>query len=378
MPAFALDARRTQLKIEGTSNVIDPAYLSTYPQPPSTSVDAGLVAWVRHAADSSAQMTEGDVLLEEETGLRLFVYQTAFDSTHVLASCLELSGETLTRTRYGEEDATIDPAWVHVLRAGAPNKIAGAFGAEIGISAEIRVKASADVQAGDFLYAMALGVRFLCYQIIPGRSQNIALVQQLPLFIPDDFNLQIIEDFWVQTPRAGSLSADEFGFLEIGMPEVDGDTFGEGARITQILTGDFDVYANLDTVSPLGTYHYITGLIAFEDGTHYCGAVRIGHNSNTPNTWITRVDKVGASYDGESEDSITTGKYHRIRRVGNVLTCFYSSASPPESESDWVVMGSTGDRFYSSAALEVGLCGAIYSGDPQTAQWDWIKPWVPS
>ena len=71
----------------------------------------------------------------------------------------------------------------------------------------------------------------------------------------------------------------------------------------------------------------MTGLIAYLDATHYCGACRAGDNTVTPNTWLTRVDKAGASYDLESPSAATVGDYLRIRRIGAVLTCFYSAAA---------------------------------------------------
>jgi hypothetical protein len=286
---------------------------------------------------------------------------------------------TCTRTRYGVADITIDPAWLRVHPTGN-RKVIITGGQEVGITAEVRVRATADVRPLDFLYFADLNLRMIVYQIIPEQATARALCQEVPQFIPDEFNRIIVEEFWTQTLNGGAITADEFGFLEIAMPAPGSHELGQGARLTQLLAGDFDVVAKLDTVSPLGTYRYVTGLIAYQDATHYCAAVRVGDNTLTPNTWLTRVDKVGASYDDEDNVEATSGAYLRIRRIGNVLTCFYSAvttAAGPTSESDWGVLESTGDRFFSSAALAVGLAG-YRVGSAQTAEWDWIKPWLPT
>jgi hypothetical protein len=283
-----------------------------------------------------------------------------------------------TRTRYGAAALAVDPAWVKVHPTGV-RKIIITSGLEVGITAEVRFKATFDVRPGDFLYFSAFDLSLYVYQIIPEQATSRALCQEVPQFIPDEFDRQIVEQFWKVTENGGSIVADEFGRLNINMPDPSVDEFGNGSRLTQTLTGDFDVYAKIEGIAPGGSYYAVEGLIAYLDSTHYCGAVKVHDSSAAPNQhWFARVDKVDTSYDGETEPQGFLGSYLRLRRSGNVLTCLASSSIAdfgPVSEDEWAVLESTGDRFFSDDPLEVGLCG-YRVGAAQEVEYECIKNWV--
>ncbi len=333
---------------------------------------------VRRAAD----VIEGDTIYNQTINKSWSVYEVLHEQLTKLCLARELTGQSVTRTRTGAADVNISPAWIRVLRTGQ-RKVIGTLGAEIGITAEVRVPSSADVVPGDFLYYAAKNLRLLVYQVIPEQSTLLCMCQQVPQFIPDEFDRSIIEAFWTQSLAGGTAQAQGLGLLEITVPTPATQVAGNGAFIFQVIKGDFDVYARLDiTNTGLAGAQVAYGLL----GARLIGTstgVYIGNRGKTaaPGGNVVVIDQYGASAQDEilGPDGEAMAKWVRLQRRGSVFYCYYSSQGGvrgPSSEQEWTFFDRSATIVSGSGDVQLGICGYKSSGAGSSiCRSEWIRNW---
>ena len=321
-----------------------------------------------------ADLREGDLI--ENTTLdnkRWYIVEILFEGLTKIAPGMEVTGQTVTRTRLGAEPATLDPAWLRVLRSG-DRRIVITAGQEVGVTAEVRVPGASDVEPGDFLFYAPRGLSLYVYQVIPEQSTLLCLCQQVQEFLPDEFDLTDVEGFWSQTLNGGTISVPGFGFLSLGLPQPSPARIGSGVRLLQTISGDFDVYALLAGFGPggLGAGDEVAfGIIAYLDSTRYVAAAH--YQTNSANGSV-RIDFDGTSYDFDGSPGVS-GNWLRLKRTGQLFYA-YTASTFPTQESDWTELGATGDQFISAADVGVGLAGHRVDATAQTANIDYIRNWM--
>ncbi|MEW6129597.1 MAG: hypothetical protein AB1757_21330 [Acidobacteriota bacterium] len=306
----------------------------------------------------SADTIEGDIIYNETTGERFFVYEVIYQQITKVLLCLKLSGQTLARQRYGVADVTIDPAWLQVLKAGTRKAIITS-GAEVGISAEMRARNDADIKVGDTLYYAARGQRFNVQQVIAEAATLQALLQQIPRFIPDEFDNLFFEPFWSQRLNGGAISETSSpGSVEFTAPSPAVQLASNGLFVYQTLSGDFDVFARISVSNTLTGAQLHFGYLGARIAASVNG-VYIGNKGYAGGSDNVRLDQYGASAGQQDESIDTTAKnFVRIKRTGAVFHTYYSNngaSQIPSSESDWIEVEPAGTQVTSAADVEVGL-----------------------
>jgi hypothetical protein len=275
---------------------------------------------------------------------------------------------SMKRTRYGVAEITINPAWLKIYPTGV-RKIIITLGVEVGITAEVRVKATADVAVGDFLYEATRGQRFYVYQLIPEQATVLLMCQQVPKFIGDEFDNLQVEGFWSQLLNGGSLSESAFaGQIELAPPVPVVQVATNGLFLYQVISGDFDVFARLAVTNNLSGLNAHYGYLgARVSGAAYLGAY-IGTKGTNGASVAVRLDQYGtlAGQQDETTAAVVVN-FVRLRRVGVVLHTYYSTngdTNVPNSEDDWVELEGSGFVASSGADVELGLGCYITSNVP--------------
>lgn len=294
------------------------------------------------------------------------------------------SRSQMTRTRYGVADITVDPAWVRVHPTGQ-RKIIVTSGAEVGITAEVRFVASADVAVYDFLYFAPLKLRLFVYQIIPEQATSRALCQEVPAVIPDEFDNAFIEPWWTQALAGGAISEGSIPDVIVFTPNVPGvQLTGNAAFIYQTISGDFDVYTRLGvTNSGLADGQSNRGFIGARLDTSH--GVYIGNHSYRTGIQyfsdIVAIDQYGASAGQQDEWSQGNGvNFVRLQRRGVTFHAYYctnGAANVPASESEWIEADRAGQIVTGGGPVQLGIGGYLSNATIDTSAFFYFRNWIP-
>jgi hypothetical protein len=286
------------------------------------------------------------------------------------------SRTTLTRTRYGVADAVIDPAWLAVHPTGV-RKVIISGGKEVGITASVRALRTAGLKIGDFLYESSLNLRLTVLQIIPEQTTEVALCQQVPQFIPDEFHNGSIEGFWTASQAGGTITETEpVGGILIIYPTIQTGLAGAGPLLYQTVSGDFDIFCRVAvTNAGLGAGQFVYGLIGARiDSTH---GVYVGLRRSTDAAEMVRIDQYGGGAGQQSEVVSVTGvNFVRMRRQGTAFRAYYSTAAvdnPPETESGWAEIKQTSNEQVSGASVQLGLSSWANAAALDEADFDYVR-----
>ncbi len=218
----------------------------------------------------------------------------------------------------------ISPAWVRVLRGEVGMSEVLARGVRSrAYTCGVRVSSNADVIVGDILKGPVGEMRVLeVVQIAPESNTKTALCKEIAWFIPDDFEHEVIDPFWVAS--GAGFSVNKKGELELA-PAV-AALAGDGALLYQDVMKDFDVWAAVDVVAGPPTYRGFIGA-RFESGFGVYICVR-----NDGAAVFTRIDQYDAAAQVETVSS-DSGRYVRLQRRGAIFHTYYSTkASDPTDE----------------------------------------------
>lgn len=338
----------------------------------------------------SADVLQGDLLVDQTTSRSFFVTEIIFEQSTKICVTRELTSRIITRKRAATADLNLDVTWVEPASAGFDGNMQEETRAQIG------VKRSADVVAGDILSEAATGEQWFVYELLFFEQIKICLCLNLSNQIVVRQRAAVtdltLDAAWVSRESAGfeadlvegirarvkvrrsadvlkgdylleQASGEKFFVYEL----LRGQVLTE-ALCMEVLTrtryGVADanitpawlivhstgvrkviVYCRIPTLSNA----MLTGqriwmyLGARLDSTHGVYAVKAGKSGGG---YLTRIDQAGAVQDGETAEQMATGTYLRLARVGNVFTAYGSnvtSSAGPQSEADWTVLGSTGD-----------------------------------
>jgi hypothetical protein len=238
------------------------------------------------------------------------------------------------------------PAFLNIYNtASQAPEIYTRTGAVAPIAGQIEFLLQSDVRVGDLLKEYRTNRLFSVAQIVPNAEKHIVLVAEIAEPLPDDFESGVREEFW--TYSAGTAPGAISWINPVGKatfnPLRNGYNY-ETARISQLLTSDFDVFCRVSTDQGGASFRYVgfrviisneSGGSPDPDDVYFF----FGITDNGSGKFV-RLDKTSGSAVVATNGLTFNSTYPvwiRLRRVGARLRTFQCICDAmPQKESEWI------------------------------------------
>lgn len=282
--------------------------------------------------------------------------------------------------RHGESDvvATLSPGFLLIYnRSLQPQDSLRNVRSTSG-QVDFSLTGSTALRVDDLLKDTRSGRWYLVIQLVEMDATRRALIAEVDLPIPDEFESGVIDKWW--TASGGWTIDGAVGELKLSGTDLVASNILAIEHLSQIVEGEFDVYASLKADTGTGSAKRYALLKASNGDLTDGVAVGIVDDGTPRFCRIDYVDALGGQAITEAGDLLTGSfRYVRLKREGNRFRCFWANATAqPRAELEWSEIQPSSWTYTRKESVTVGPAGFVSGTASIQLRWKFFRNWKDS